>query len=104
VVVAAVLQEFGRIVIGMSFGAEISEVWVGGIFGMTRGAGLSDVVISLIGPAFCIAGGLIFAHGESPGLGSFLNPAATLKKPFATVMLKLALASALAGLARTSLR
>ncbi len=95
---AIALQEAGRLVLTTGFGAEVSEIWVGGFFSLAEATSGRPLLIALAGPLWSLTlascfGGLHRARGFG-----FLNPATRHSRPFGIVLTKLALGSIVVAL------
>lgn len=97
---AVLIQELGRIILTVSFGSEIKEIWFGGFFSSACGNDGMTPWLGLLGPAWSLILAICLNGSYRPSLLSLVNPASTHKRAMGMVMLKLALGSALVALWR----
>ena len=97
---AVFCQELGRVILAISTGSEVHQVWLGGFFGFAEGNGAFSALLGWFGPLWSLIIGSCLVGSQRPPLSSLLNPASTYRKPLGSVMFKLAIGSAAVALVR----
>lgn len=93
IVLAALVQELGRLIVALAAGGHVQSMMAGGVFGRTGVTGLSPAVPLLAGPFVLLLVGALSAGPSAWSQPAFWLPWARTDRPFAAACCRLAILS-----------